>query len=420
MSKQDGQGGSDNFLVIAVLGAFLVIVLITVLQPWVERVLVTMAVVESRMLLLIHSVLPNSYVVTLRNIVIRGVALLRQPGVAQFKHLPFSNALGALDYPSRALLPLIVPAMVMMARHVRVTDIARRYRRSFDLDSFIKHMSRFYPHLKPIASVKLDELDPLKGPWRIKVTEVEFATAHRLLLDGQGRVYDGTSNPNYRAAFFDEDRCARAFVGQLGPLWDQDWQSLKPYQQALFGVFAAMIAQERRKAMAATRVLNGSFVEQGEGKFVVDLQPAIALASAYANHPRVVAVVRAHAYATTALSSMLEVASQRAGEYCSAYLIWLRPIDSVLYWALHQVGMRVASLEAAGIFNHRAAEEDRGLAIRRPAVTQAVDVLAAALVDCGWLVPDWSKHKGQMSGATAAKVVSGAVTKSRAMAKSVA
>ena len=50
-------------------------------------------------------------------------------------------------------------------------------------------MSKAYPHLRPIADLQLDEMDPFVGPWRIKMSEIEFATHHKLLFDGKGRHF---------------------------------------------------------------------------------------------------------------------------------------------------------------------------------------------------------------------------------------
>jgi intracellular multiplication protein IcmP len=97
------------------------------------------------------------------------------------------------------------------------------------------------------------------------------------------------------------------------------------------------------------------------------------------------AIAGRHAYATTALMSILNIARCEAGVLAPAQFAWLKLVDRPLWYALHSLGYEPEGtgrylhpnprVEAAGARDHWAAERASAVRSRSPAWDRSVEVL---------------------------------------------
>lgn len=387
--SQDGGGGSNNTGSALALGAMLLIFVAmwSYYRPYMARAVVKVSLFESKVALVFSPVLTKTYRAQLIDLIKKGTPLIKQPGVKQFKTMTNRQIFQVWNIPSKFLSPLFIFTTLLMAWHVRSTDVASRFRKRYSLEDLIRAQAVFYPHLRPIMNTPIDKLPARKGPWRVKYSYMEFAVEHKLLLDGTGKVIDD-ENYKFKAAFFDRARAEAIFKRQLGKRWTDTLESLHPHQQAMFGVMASMVARDRPGMLAATRQMNSTWkmTEHKKKKptFEIDCTLAIELAKKHWDHPEVAECRRSHAYFLTVMSA-LAARKLNAGELCISHYIWLRPTDPLLFYTLHQQGLPQPNIESAGPFVHYEIERRQGMAIPEPVIDKAIEGLKAALLDEGWI-----------------------------------
>ena len=389
MAKQQGDSNGNaagNMLAMAIV-CVIFVAMWAVYRPYVARAIVKTAVFESRVALVFKPLLTDSYVAQLKNLVQKGTPLLKTPGIKAFKPMTNRDIFRTWNIPSRFLAPVFILTTLLMAWHVKMTDVANRFRTRYRLEDLIKAQARFYPHLRPIMQTQIDKLPARQGPWRVKYGYVEFAVANKLLLDGTGEII-AREDYEFRAAYFDRKRATAIMVRQLGKKWTDRLEDLKPHEQAMFGVMASMAAIDRPGMKAATEQMNATWKmkepKKGPPSFEIDCTLAQALARNHWDHPNVLKARRSHAYFLTVMSALAAM-KLNAGELCISHYIWLRPTDPLLFYTLHQQGLPQPNLESAGPFVHYEIERRSGMAIVEPAIDKAVDALKAALLDEGWI-----------------------------------
>lgn len=404
----DDKGGSGNIAALGIMGVIFFVVVWAIWRPFISRAMVNVGVAESKLLLKISPLLPQTYEDELRvsaikgslancagrvarpgetpKLIIRGTRYVCSYSIKPWKNVTLAQAAKSWSVPSKVMVVPSLLIFLLMALHVRSTDIAKKYRRTFNLEGFIKHMAKFHPHLRPIVNLRLDLEPPRGSPWEIKLTYIEFALRHKLLRDGLGRLIT-ERQMNSSAYYFDAAICKDVFARQLGKPWPGSSSKLPPYQRAIFGAWAALIAQKREECVKALNQIASSFKHDTKtNKFTINPELALALADKYESEPMVQELIRRHFHVTTLLMSMLELGRDRGGNMCSSMFIWLKPMHRTLFYALHQVGLREPNMESAGIFEHRHAELRDGFPISTPQVGQAVLGIERALQGESWLV----------------------------------
>ena len=462
MDDKDSKAFSPATIALCVLALGLAAVFWKTNRPSIARAVVSLSVAESKALLSIKALVPDAYEQELRRLAIGGTVRLcagrtakpgERPdlvvngtgfrcsyGVKPFKDVGLAQMTAVLNVPSRASIVPVTLLLLFFAFNVYKTDIRKRFRRTFTLESYIKHMARFHPHLVPIANIRLDKEPPRGGHWDVKDTYISFATKHGLLRDTFGKSYDETSG--FAAPYYDQAKCHAVLVAQLGNRWNGDPATLAPHQLALLGIFSALVSQDRGAAIKAVDALNRSFRhhrkdslldragrtisrfvlkvlpddgnafelirtklrdlrDRPESRFSVDVEDAAALVPRYFTHPLVQSTSRRHAFVNTFLPALLELAiNERSGEFCQSKILWLKPIDRTLFYCLHQVGLQAANLESAGPYEHGAIEKNSGYQIGSPEVFRSVAALADKLVAENWLSQNyeaWNAEKTAMN-----------------------
>lgn len=313
------------------------------------------------------------------------------------------------------VIPLLVLGMIRMLRMPIM-----RYRRVMDLEQLIHHNRDLYPEIRPVARRNIHLEDPDRGPWARKATTFEFAAHYGLLHDDDGQpvlrdtreIVDAKITQLGPVGFlcntFRRAEADRVFADQLGEPW-RGPERLPPLTRALYAALMARVVREKAVADRILEQLNLTFIEAGQPtrrlpgiltKLFGDgsrnyhratiPREVDAVIAKYSNDERVLKITTRHYYTNVVMSRMLEEARTSSGVLLVTKFIWLKPVDRVLWYSLHQVGMREANLEAGGVRAHLLAETHLGCAICEPMVGPASLALADRLSKQTYLHPYWA------------------------------
>lgn len=221
-----------------------------------------------------------------------------------------------------------------------------------------------WPQITPVISLDLIKEDIDKGPWAMAQLPLEFCREHNLLqmkVVSAKKVWTLKQKPAYRL-----------FALQLGPMW-KGLDVLPIHIKALAVIFLARATNQRP---LAKKLLSQIAASAASGK--LDFTDVSSQLKQFQNHRIVLFLEKRHAYMTTFMASLLEIA-RSDGVLASAEFLWLKPLDRRLWFVLNSVGRRTAVVEVAGVFSHWKAEQKMGRALKTPMVKGAVDGLDEGL-----------------------------------------
>lgn len=222
-----------------------------------------------------------------------------------------------------------------------------------------------WPQITPISSVDLVKEDLDTGPWSMAMPPLLFCRKHNLLMAktaGLKKIWTLKQKPAYRL-----------FVLQLGPLW-KGLDALPIHAKALAYIFLARAAGQRADSNVMLKQISASAVATGQ----LDFSGVSLKLKAFYRHRIIQWLEKRHAYTTTLLATLLEIA-RSDGVLASAEFLWLKPVDRRLWFVLNSIGRRTAVVEVAGVYAHWVAEKKVGFALKTPMVKGAVDALDEAL-----------------------------------------
>ncbi|OGT44068.1 MAG: hypothetical protein A3F13_02365 [Gammaproteobacteria bacterium RIFCSPHIGHO2_12_FULL_40_19] len=221
-----------------------------------------------------------------------------------------------------------------------------------------------WPQITPIISLDLVKEDIDKGPWAMCKLPLDFCRTHDLLLMkvvAGKKVWTMKQKPAYRL-----------FALQLGPMW-KGLEFLPIHLKALAVVCLARATNQRPIAKA---ILSQVAISAASGK--LDFTGVSDHLKQFKDHKIVNWLDRRHAYVTTWMATLLQVA-RSDGVLASSEFLWLKPVDRRMWFMLNNVGRRTSFIEVAGAYSHWKAEQKVGRALKTPMVKGAVDALDEAL-----------------------------------------
>jgi hypothetical protein len=321
------------------------------------------------------------------------------------------------------------------------SEVTRRWSGSWSLRRLVEYNTTVWPRMSPTLGLLGDEAEKDRGPWTRAKTPVEWAVAVGAIrvtrgVDAQaeftkrGGPSDAPGRGVNPIGTYDPVMAWKAFAAQLGPLWDVERGVFaRPFhERMLYAVLVARIMGGESEIpddpTAAARKARGKkplmrkwdwakWLDAASTGFVVlpvhpwwrfwnkpsvwgrwkgktPKQVRFELGAgmvkdiddccrAAASHPEVQRIIGRHAYVGTVMSALLEAARERFGALATGEFRWLKVLDRTLYYALDQVGRRVAWTEAAGVRAHMALEVELDAKETTPGVMLAVTALFASL-----------------------------------------
>lgn len=307
--------------------------------------------------------------------------------------MTFMNVVNLGNVALRNLLPFFLPIMFFVLRGLYRGSNADQFTQIMDFEGLIKRVNTKTPASTPVLHLDLVQTDPDVGPWRRMDDYITFSVRNGLLRTATDRVIAEVS-PDIRARYFDHAKACQVFQKQLGPKTTESWEQLRSRKPQAYVLAAAFCARINREKLAADALLDRvarTFVE-GDAKtgkaHQIDVAAADRLWKKYSQTPKVLDIIYRHAYLHVSLAELLHRARYASGVLHPAWFLWLKPVDRTFWYAMHQVGMRVGTIEAGGVRAHYLAELKNGGPLDRPTVGEAATALRTHLISESWLVDD--------------------------------
>ncbi len=265
-------------------------------------------------------------------------------------------------------------------------DRSGRYTQSYDTASLAAQESAEWKVIKPVLGLNLGEVpldDPING---MRSRPRDYGRKHRFIV----RISSlGDDEHSVNVEMLDHKDAlrldiARAVFGkQLGSLW-QGIDMLRTHERCLFAAFAAQINNDVKLAQQIINDLAAAYCRARSQKDVTKINSLRAQKALheYGNSKAVQKIVSRHAYVRTLMVSMLHQARGN-GVLPPNWFRWLKTVDRVLWYGLNDLGLDVASVEAAGIRAHWLAETMTRAPIVNPMIDNAITGLKTYLGEIG-------------------------------------
>lgn len=265
---------------------------------------------------------------------------------------------------------------------IRSPDRSAKYTQTYTTASLALQESVLWPVIKPVLGMGIDKKsldDPIHG---MRARPRDYGRKHGFIvriasLGNQASSVDVEILDDKDALLL--DRAKAIFAKQLGKPW-QGANMLRIHDRCLFAAFAAQINNDTTLAQMIINDLSKAYLRARREKNIKKIVSANAerALEKYGNSKPVQKVVNRHAFERTVLVSMLQQARGN-GVLPPNWFRWLKTVDRVTWYALCDLGLDVASVEAAGIRNHWLAESRLGAPIDVPMVDSALNGLKAYL-----------------------------------------
>lgn len=313
----------------------------------------------------------------------RNYLAVTEIAIEQPQRVTFKALMQVMAEGGRYVRWLVIPMLLWFAWRLWTHPI-QRYAGRMDVKRFLQRQSITW---KPVVPVL--HLDLVKNPpkaWRTPYRSHEVAKKLHLTFNHRLNV----------------ERTTAYLEKQLGERLDPDsLDGLRPYEKALFAVFALRIKREITE-QASGKILTGQLLldqlnESCRGTGVPNYQLAMPHFDRLKRDPKVLDVIRPHLYVRTAMIQMLCKAKEFDGVLPPSQFIWLRPIDLVLFVALNRapiVPERLhagAFVEGCAVLNQWQAERVaclHQLRMTGPFVVGALDGIKEDLESKGVILPE--------------------------------
>lgn len=270
-------------------------------------------------------------------------------------------------YPSVFLI--LVMAIFVFKNHKFM-----RYVRAHNMETLMAQEQKNWPQISPVVNLDLMAMDVNKGPWAMAMNPLQFCKAYKLVnVEMVGDLKASWRAEGKVQATVMEDKANRVFSQQLGPLWEGA-DKLPAHIKALFAVF---VARAEHEPEVARNYLKKLAISAAKGQ--IDYSETEDLLKKYYPKSKPTHLIeKRHAYVSTVMTSMLEVA-RTDGVLASADFLWLKPVDRRMWQTLNNVGRSVSPCEVAGIYAHWLVEKQLLRPIAVPMVEQATKALVYAM-----------------------------------------
>jgi intracellular multiplication protein IcmP len=269
---------------------------------------------------------------------------------------------------------------------VRAESLGQRFgwkvSQVFDVPSFVRELSLTFPQVLPVADGPPGETEAL--------SEVLFSIRYSILLGKDGERPD-PEKPSSGPFRFDRRAAREAFAAQLGkPFADEPGKRLSDCPFYVWGIAAVCLARcagpsGKEDSEVLIDTLSRFFGTVQSNKREKKEKERIArMIAKYERNGEAIRSMRNHGFVNTAIPALFS-AAKKYGQLTTGDFVWLKSVDRTLFYALNQVGRKVAFVEAAGCRSHADAEEAEGEPLFEPNVEQAVSALERRLMKLGHL-----------------------------------
>lgn len=256
--------------------------------------------------------------------------------------------------------------LIVLSVLVYFSNVGGRYKRVHSMKTLRESEARIWHAIAPVKDHDLINEDIDKGPWAMALTPMMYAKREKMLIEDTSK-HPVTVTVNRGIA-------AKKFAMQLGPYFTK-FESLPPHIQALFAIFVGRACRDRKASDVLLEQLSRS---SGSGQ--INYSGARALAARHINSKEVRFALARHAYVSTLMCTMLELA-RTDGVMATAEFLWLKTVDRRMWYTLNSVGRQTPYVEVSGIFAHWLVEKKLNRPMRVPMIDEAVKAMEIAIDD---------------------------------------
>lgn len=256
----------------------------------------------------------------------------------------FSNMIGRLYYA-----PLIALTMIYISRaknHPR-----NKYRFSYNIETFLQDMTQEFKAAVPV--IRFDPIDKDIPGYEPSRSALSYCKHNNLYIEKYNRfdvramqkIFIQELGNKFIWAKTPESFSGDNFISpeQLWKVNKRTFENFSPWQKAIFGILASVIAtRDKEEAFLIRDAIN----ESGRLK-EVDLKLALPLFKKYAHHPEVLKVILGHQYVSTILMQMFVSVREWTLDLHPAQFIWLKPINRPFWYAQHCTPLAVERIDFA-------------------------------------------------------------------------
>lgn len=277
-----------------------------------------------------------------------------------------------LRWPTLAIVVAIFGWLVMKS-----PARTSRYAHKYDMKGLAEAEADSYPAIKPaialdLISIPLD--DPING---MRQDGRMYCRRYGLVLPSWTEI---KSVPDEARALDDgryllAEKTEAVLAKQLGKPW-RGTSELLAYERALFAAFVAQLNHDAETALAIIEGLAEAWADayaKKDPSLLTTPQVNEVLAQ-HGDGEGLRKLVGQHHHVRCVLMRVLDEC-RKNGSLPPGWFRWLKMADRVTWYALNDMGLDVASVEACGIRSHYQAERMANQAIETPMVGPAVDGL---------------------------------------------
>jgi intracellular multiplication protein IcmP len=234
-------------------------------------------------------------------------------------------------------------------------DRTSKYARKYTMQTLARQEAQEFPAIQPVLDAGLIDVpldDPING---MRHRPRDYGRLHGFIVPIAGL---GEKDDPAQIEILDSrsalrlDRAREVFAKQLGKVW-QGVGELRGYERAIFAACAAQLNNDNKMAQQIIDDLARAYLRARREKKVsmINSLRAQKALHQYGNTTAVKRLVSRNAYKRTVLMTML-TGARESGVLPAAWFRWLKTVDRVTWYALNDLGMEVASAEAAGVRAH--------------------------------------------------------------------
>ncbi|ENA27014.1 hypothetical protein HMPREF1487_09493 [Pseudomonas sp. HPB0071] len=315
---------------------------------------------------------------------------------------------------------IAIPSMLWLGFVVNKGVVRFKYKREIkNVYDLIEIQRKHFPASAIIYKKDLLAEHPYIGPWATYALPLDFALDNQMLWTSkepisadtpvdekkmvvipsfspdQKKVNFPTKRtllPHHRYVAFNIPQAFKTFSSQLGPLWS-GFEKLPPLEKALYAILCIYAAGDEAKGWEVVKQIAFSFNEGERDKKGRLLTPHFAdttgideILEQYGSNPEVTKIEKLHAHKINVMTGVLRLGRDK-GRLFHCNLLWLKPVNRTLWYALSGQGGTAWFWEQAGAWSHAQVEIMIGKKILRPMVAGAIDQMRDVLSREHWIDP---------------------------------
>ena len=325
-----------------------------------------------------------------------------------------------IDITAYTLALFLVPYAIRRIWRINRIYVIRKFTRTFNLKMLAEEKAKYHAAIPPILNEDLINVPIHEGPWAIARSPIDYCLEHEMIYREARPRWDTIKGllgmkasgkpkrtylrgwdhkkmtwnvkerrrvmPKPSECFLDIAMCDKKLVEQLGPLWT-GWENLNVFHRCLLAILLTCFFESPEKARELALRLAKSFKRldaNGKHNPTIDASGIDKIIRKHIGKSRMKQLLMKHAYVSTVMMAMLEMAWER-GIFTTSEFIWLKPVDRVLFLTLNQMGGDRPFVEGTAAWAHFMVEKQANRGVKTPCIEGGTESIRQQLLEEEWI-----------------------------------